>query len=110
MSNIFGPYCRGQAGLPTDTTAGPPTGVENQGLYALDGSVEVILNSQRDHASHGLPINALGRLILAPTAPIAYYDQGVPFSATGNVVTGAGPITYYDQGVGFNAAGEIVTI
>lgn len=110
MSNVFGPYCRGKAGLPISAVVGPPTGSANQGLYALDGSVESILNSQRDHASHGLPISTLGRLVLAPTAPIAYYDQGVPFSATGNVVTGAGPITYYDQGVGFNAAGEIVTI
>lgn len=107
--SVLAPYCRGKAGLPIDTTAGPPTGQANQGLYALNGDVEAINNSQRDHASQGMPLNILSRLIVSPGATITYYDQGLPYSATGNIVTGVGPITYYNQGVGHNAAGEIVT-
>lgn len=110
MSNTLGVYCRGNAGLPIDTTAGPPTGNMNQGLYALDGAVESILNSERDHASNGLPINILGRMVVSPGSPVAYYDQGIPYSATGNIVTGSGPAAYYSQGVAFNAAGEVVTV
>ena len=108
--SVLAPYCRGKAGLTIDTTAGPPTGQANQGLYALNGAVEAINNSQRDHASQGMPLNTLSRLIVSPGSTITYYDQGLPYSGTGNIVTGVGPITYYNQGVGHNAAGEIVTV
>ena len=108
--SILALYTRSTAGVDIDAAGGATTGTPNQGLSVLDGAIEAINNSERDHASQGLPINVLGRMIVSPGSPIAYYAQGVPYSATGNIVTGAGPATYYDQGVGFNANGEIVTV
>lgn len=108
--SIFGPYCRNKAGLPVETVGGSPAGDPYMGLWADGGEIEAINNGTRHHASNGIPLNPLGLMIVSPGSTITYYDQGVPYSATGNIVTGVGPITYYDQGVGFNAAGEIVTI
>lgn len=108
--SILGPLCRNNSGLPIDDVGGPPTGVANMHLYVADGDVEVINNGTQNHYGAGLPFNVLGLLVIAPGAIIAYYDQGLPFSSTGNPVTGAGPVDYVDQGVAFNAAGEIVTI
>jgi hypothetical protein len=108
--SILGPFCRGSSGLPTSEAAGPPIGKPNMGLYVLNGDVETINNGSVNHYSNGLPFTVLGRLVVSPTSVISYYDQGVPYSATGKPVTGVGPVDYYDQGVAFNAAGEIVTI
>lgn len=108
--SILGPVCRGNSGLPIDDAGGAPTGKANMGLYVINGDVEVINNGSKSHYSNGLPFNVLGLLVIAPSAVIAYYDQGLPYSATGNPVTGAGPATRYDQGVAFNASGEIVTL
>lgn len=109
MSSILPLYCRATGSLDIEAAAGPPIGTPNQGAWTEGGALEVINNGTRHHASQGLPIGVLGRVVVSPGSPIAYYNQGIPYSATGNIVTGVGPITYYDQGVGFNAAGEIVT-
>lgn len=108
--SVLALYTRSTDGVDITAAAGPPVGDPNQGLWAVNGSAEAIANSERDHASQGLPLGILGRLIVSPSSPVDYYNQGIPYSATGNVVTGAGPITYYDQGIGFNANGEIVTV
>lgn len=108
--SILALYTRATPGVNIAAAAGAPVGEPNQGLYATNSSAEAVEGSALDHASQGLPISALGRVVVSPGSPVDYYNQGVPYSAAGNVVTGPGPIDYYDQGTGFNADGEIVTV
>jgi hypothetical protein len=108
MSNIFQPLTRDNGGiLPLNIGIGVLVDpVKNQHLN-LDatGAVYAILDGAINHHGAGLPFDIDGRLVVSSGA-LSYWDQSIPFTATGAVCLGGG-IGHIDQSLSYDAEGKL---
>ncbi|MBG7617770.1 MAG: hypothetical protein IZT57_05330, partial [Chloroflexi bacterium] len=111
MSNVFQALVRDTGGvIPLNIGVGviadpfPFQGLNldaTGAIYAIDGGTAV-------HHSHGLPIDADGRLVVL-TGAVDYVSQVTPFTVDGLVAIGGETISHYSQGVGYTDTGAYAT-
>jgi hypothetical protein len=110
MSNVFQALVRDTGGLiPMNIGVGVITDpVSFQGLNIdSTGAVYAILDGVIDHHASGLPFDVDGRLVVS-NAAVSYFDQSIPFTATGAMALGGG-ISHYNQSLAYDGTSKLST-